>query len=121
MRWVIFVLVIFASWPAKAEKPGPDSANFWYQHCTGANESSKATCTWYITGYIRGREDGAGWQGLASKTKVATPLFCVPQNVTYIQIRLVVAKFMTQHPELLHHSFGSVIAFALGAAFPCTR
>ena len=123
MRAMIVALMICAAAPARAsDKPGPDSANFWFRHCTAANgESAAMTCTWYIAGYVAGLDDGAGLQGLATKSKVVPHLFCIPKNVTYLQYRLIVSEYMKRNPQMLHHAFGSVISIALSKAFPCNR
>jgi Rap1a immunity proteins len=62
-------------------------------------------------GYVSGSFDAIGgeWGGRT----------CPPKEVTNVQIRDVVMKFLTDHSEHRHFSAAALIAIALSVAFPC--
>lgn len=45
--------------------------------------------------------------------------FCVPEEVTSIQLSKVVLKYLTEHPDQLHFSAASLVVPALEEAYPC--
>jgi hypothetical protein len=45
--------------------------------------------------------------------------FCLPTPFTMLQARLVIDKYMREHPEQLHVPADWVVALALATAFPC--
>jgi hypothetical protein len=44
---------------------------------------------------------------------------CSPKQVTGIQVKDVVVRFLTGHPEVRHLTAASLTARALAEAFPC--
>jgi hypothetical protein len=70
-------------------------------------------CLMYIQGFGGGIETGDG-----SKLKDRR-MWCFPDNFTAEQAKLVVEKYMRDHPEKLHRNAAIVVGSALLLAFPC--
>lgn len=45
---------------------------------------------------------------------------CIPENITILQLRLVVSKWMSEHQQYRHDPAAGLVAEALAAAFPCS-
>lgn len=45
---------------------------------------------------------------------------CVPSGVTRGEENMVVFKYASHHPEMLHLEMSSIALFALSAAWPCS-
>jgi hypothetical protein len=74
----------------------------------------RATCTAYISGVVDGSELISG------DGKREAKLVCIPvDSVTAGQLRLVVVKYLNEHPEELHQPASWLIEFAFIKAFPC--
>jgi len=63
--------------------------------------------------YIRGVIDGLLLD--------AQNAFCLPRGVTVGQVRLIIEKFISEHPEELHKSAPAIIVRALHIAVACKR
>jgi len=67
--------------------------------------------------YIRGYADG-----LAAESKLAksyNQFACLPSGITGGQMRLVVAKYMDDHPDQLNKSWSQVVADAILSVYSC--
>ena len=85
------------------------SAQKLYERCSDHSGSAEdATCTAWIMGFA----DGLA-MGQAGKA------WCFPEGGTVGQARLVIEKFLRDHPEVLHLPAVAVAGGALMAAFPC--
>lgn len=70
--------------------------------------------------YVRGFMDGVA-MGTVFSEKFAGK-YCPPKGGTdAIQARLVVEKFLKEHPEKLHMEAGILAGIALMGAFPCPK
>ena len=49
------------------------------------------------------------------------PVSCPPAGTTPTQARLIVEKYMRDHPEDLHLPAQDIVFAAAGPAFPCTK
>jgi hypothetical protein len=67
-------------------------------------------CTYYVNGVLDGYEAGV---------EPAKSLICSPDTVTRGQKVLIVAKYLEDHPEMLHNDPRFLILDALSKAFPC--
>ena len=47
------------------------------------------------------------------------PPYCSPLGADYVQIARIVAKYLEEHPELLHRLAPHLAISALSEAFPC--
>ncbi|MEX2615095.1 MAG: Rap1a/Tai family immunity protein [Alphaproteobacteria bacterium] len=45
---------------------------------------------------------------------------CIPEEITILQLRLVVSKWMSEHQQYRHDPAAGLVAEALAAAFPCS-
>lgn len=68
--------------------------------------------------YVRGVMDGLVVANEAGKRGI---MFCPPQGYTIEQGRVVIQKFMRDHPEELAESAGAVATTALYVAFRCAQ
>jgi hypothetical protein len=62
-----------------------------------------------------GVRDGVG---LATKLREAKPIFEVPVEAKQVQLKAVVVKYLTEHPEEDHKPAALLVIFALSHAFP---
>jgi hypothetical protein len=70
------------------------------------------------TGYVRGFIDGVLF-GYVIGTK-SPNLLCPPKaGISAVQGRLIVKKYLKEHPETLHEDAGSLVATAFVDAFRC--
>jgi hypothetical protein len=53
------------------------------------------------------------------KAQRATLRLCLPSKSTRLELLKVFLRYMDQHPELGHYTFGQVVVRALEQAFPC--
>jgi hypothetical protein len=47
--------------------------------------------------------------------------WCLPAGVTWEQDRLILVKWLKDHPENLHYAAPSLVAAAYAEAFPCKK
>ncbi len=84
-----------------------------YNNCTGkAGPELVPTCVAYIAGLMQGLI-------IAQNLQTAGVKFCPPKNITAGQARLIIEKYMRDHPERLDADPGTFSAGALYAAYPC--
>jgi hypothetical protein len=91
------------------------TANEFSVLCADNSKSGGAeACAYYIAGVADGLSIGhAGAnQGIS---------YCVPEGVNSRQIRLIVEKYMRDHPDRLHLDSAVVVTFALWDAFRCKK
>ena len=69
--------------------------------------------------YIRGFDDGMLISSVAFTPK-AKKRFCAPSKVIDLtQVRLIIDKFLREHPQILHFEAGVLGGLAISQAFPC--
>jgi Rap1a immunity proteins len=110
-------LAVVVAYPAKAcaaNSPEITGQNL-YDMCTDKSRDVRRLCETWIYGFARGM---AYSQILAGIQHVA-PTTCVSYELTGEQARLVIEKFMRDHPEDLHHQAAAIAGIALALAFPC--
>jgi hypothetical protein len=125
MKKLVFLLACFLT--AAAQNTDhldvENSGNEYLSGCAGITDSDvksgsafiQGLCFGYLTGFLDGYEGGA--RVYASKGKNVT--FCLPPEGTRGQNVRVFMKYLSDHPENLHESTGSLIIRAIHAAFPC--
>jgi hypothetical protein len=111
MKGFAFILVcLVIACPAKADFTGADLQSA----CT----DNQDLCDFWLTGFVSGM---FGSQAVAQQGKL-TPVSCFPEGgITLHQARLIVEKYMRDHPEHLHSSAQDVVFAALELEFPCNR
>jgi hypothetical protein len=85
-----------------------------YQFCIESSKSSTAgiSCEAYMRGFVDGMMMGSFADELHH--------FCPPKGgVSVDQARLIVEKYLRDHPERLNREAGVLAGIALAAAFPC--
>lgn len=94
--------------PSQAYKTGNDLLT----DCDGpaADEGDKSLCLGYILGVV----DGAEGLGIALDLGKLN----VPPAVTAGQLRDIVVRYLTAHPELRHYSAAQLVYIAALEAFP---
>lgn len=81
------------------------------EYCTNHDGNTKETlCVAYVHGLLDGLMMGSFGRYCPPKDGVAVP-----------QGRLIIEKFMRDHPEMLHKQAGVVAGVALATAFPCPK
>jgi len=73
----------------------------------------RTPCEWYLKGFIDGIMVNPG------SNRIATS--CLPDTFTLDQIRRVIVKSFSDHPEKLHLNVADSVKDALAAAFPCKK
>ena len=52
---------------------------------------------------------------------IPQPVICPPKDITLYQARLIVEKYMRDHPEDLRSSAQEIVFAAFELAFPCNK
>jgi hypothetical protein len=85
--------------------------------CIKKTGMSDVGCLYYVTGFADGLLIGK----LAGE-KDGQHMYCPPAaGVVPDQARLIVEKFLQDHPERLHERAAHLVAEALMNAFPCSK
>lgn len=98
--------------------------------CDGSlGDWGDGACLFYISGFNEGVNFGGmitlmqteGYNDFSTTYQRHQSLIksCRPESVTNEQVRLVVTKYLSDHPERLHEAAKFLIPDAMKAAFPC--
>jgi len=93
--------------------PAPSSALTGadlYANCQNKSNLDQTACAAYLLGY---------WEGLHLGTALGTGSYCPPSGLSPQQSRLIIEKFLRDHPERLHEHAAFLAGEALTAAFKC--
>ena len=116
MRALVAVLIISGSAPAYSQES--HTSEFWLSRC----KTQIPECNWYIGGFLRGYENGYLQSGITHGAKDALRApFCIPENASYNQLRLMAMKYAADRPQQLHWLFTYAIAQAIREGFPCLK
>jgi hypothetical protein len=88
-----------------------------YQECLDKSRGiEEIGCLSYVRGFVDGIFSGVAIERLAIG-------FCPPkeEGLDATQARLIVEKYLREHPEQLHVQAGLLVGSALIAAFPCPK
>lgn len=115
MKNVVFILaclvvsgLVVAS-PAKADFTGADLQSA----CT----DNQDICDFWITSLLLGMFDSPA----VTQQGNLAPVGCLPAGITRTRARLIVEKYMQDHPENLHLPGQDIVFAASELAFPCTK
>jgi hypothetical protein len=88
-----------------------------YNLCTAKERDADLACKSWIHAF-----GGALFyvQTMTLREK-GTPLTCMPDGVGGVQFRLIIEKYLRDHPAILHLDAISVAGAALITAFPCKK
>ena len=110
MKKVVFILTcLLIACRAKADFTGADLQSA----CT----DNQDICDFWITSFLLG---AFGSQAVSQQGNF-TPIGCPPAGTTRFQARLIVEKYMQDHPENLHLPAKDIVFAAAELAFPCTK
>ena len=110
MKKVVFILAcLLIACPAKADFTGADLKSA----CT----DNQDICDFWITSFLL---RAFGSQAIAQQGNL-TVVSCPPAGTTPTQARLIVEKYMQDHPENLHLPAQDIVFAAAGLAFPCKK
>ena len=85
------------------------SGNDLYTYINGDNAYDKGSALGFVVGIADGEESQK------------RPRICISDQVTRGQVRDVVKKYLTEHPEQRHFTAASLVIESLMAAFPCQK
>ena len=73
-----------------------------------------ALCSAYLNGYVW------GVLGDEIEREEGTPI-CMPDNINTVQVRDVIRRFFSAHPEALSIQTGGAVAGILSNTYPCKK
>jgi hypothetical protein len=112
MKRFAFILLMSAA-PAAAQTPSYIATTMDLARvCASSGAADIDRCSARIAGEVDGIVEGM------SRAHVK-PWFCLPPASTPLERRLVVRKYMNDHPEALSANVGEMVDAALSAAYPC--
>ena len=110
MKKVVFILAcLVIACRAKADFTGADLQSA----CT----DNQDICDFWMTSFLLG---AFGSQAVSQQGNF-TPIGCPPAGTTRFQARLIVEKYMQDHPDDLHLPAQDIVSAASRLVFPCTR
>lgn len=113
MKRALLIATIVSSTLAAAAQRDAASADYWTQACLApAGTQAESTCLGYLLDAVR--THAAVVQG--GKVK---PYYCIPAQVTDVQIKATVVKYLADNPQYRDADFGEVVTVALARQFPC--
>jgi hypothetical protein len=87
-----------------------------YSDCT-LSSSVQDNCLMWISGFVA----GVFSQQVLAEAKNQKPTICLPDGFSGRQARVVIERYMQDHPEQLHLPAFRVASAALDEAFPCGK
>ena len=110
IRFAIFPLLVLATMAAqRADAQNISTAGDLQSQC--AKPEQDRACSAYALGYAEGVT-------AANKENVT---ICVPKGVGGRELRLVMDKYLKDHPERLHEKVSIVLGAAFAGAYPCQK
>jgi hypothetical protein len=110
MKVSIFPLLVLATLAAhRADAQNLSTAGDLQTLC--AKPDQERACSAYALGYAEGVT-------AANKENVT---ICVPKGVGGRELRLVMDKYLKDHPEQLHEKVSVVLGAAFAGAYPCQK
>jgi hypothetical protein len=111
MKAFLLVLVGLAAVPSRAE--AEMTGTQFYESCVDKpQDGARNICEAYLSGYQ------VGFFVAQTLSQAGIPT-CLPEGMSGTQTRLIVEKYMRDHPEELHKKVELIVMDALRAAYPC--
>ncbi|MES9902804.1 MAG: Rap1a/Tai family immunity protein [Sedimenticola sp.] len=108
VRLVVFTSLLI-SWSISSALTG----NELLSYCESEDVSNEAACLSYIEGVI-------DTEATLSQIHSRLSHMCIPaRGVTKGQVMRIVAKFLKDNPEGLHHAVSTDVLLSLSIVFPC--
>ena len=109
--FVARVTILIATWAAPATSfTGVELSDLCFRKGT----DGQLACT----SYVRGFADGVTFEALMVGGDAN---YCPPQSLPVRDMRVIVEKYLKDHPDQLGKEAGALVGFALHHAFPCKR
>jgi len=125
----VFALIVFSIclFSGKAHAGAINTGYDLLKTCESEKVNDKLACLNYITGVIDGIAFQRGFMigilSAATQTRLTKyPVlkhYCIPHGATFGQLRLILTKYLFEHPDVLHIIPPILIRDALQNAFPC--
>jgi hypothetical protein len=110
---LLFIVLIGTLLSPSIASAGELTATELFQYCSDrAGSSGGLICSAYVEGFTEGLIMG-------KSLSEAGLTFCPPRDLTVLQARLIVEKWMREHPKALNDSAKRVSIGALIRAYPC--
>jgi len=115
-------------WAGNAQAKSIDTGNDLLETCESKKNEQQLACINYITGVIDGIAFQTGFVigilSVATQSRLAKypgilKHYCIPHGVTFGQLRLILTKYLLNHPVDLHIIPPILIRDALVQAYPC--
>jgi Rap1a immunity proteins len=114
MRCIRYIFLSCAFVALATTQSGAADGTLLYKSCM--DKSPYSALGLACEAYIRGFQDGMG-----AGSTVGSRISCLPQQNMVVQDRLIIEKFLREHPEKLHLEAGLLVFEALVQAFPCLK
>jgi hypothetical protein len=109
-----------------------DSGNDFLSECSALERANDSNLTHLdmaknvqCLSYVQGSIDGAFYEnariGMTGKAKAPPLPYCLPEDVSGIQLARVVLKYVRNNPEKAHMATVVLVFMALEDAFPCSN
>ena len=100
------------------------SGTRWIELCDSQSADERFACEMMIGGYVNGFEDGFADNDIRNNRfgqlgQPTKPSLCIPDGVTYEDMRLVVVKWLTDYPSIQNLRFLTSVLNALRSRYPC--
>ena len=110
MRFSILLALVLATTAAqRAHADDVGTAADLQRRC--AKSGAEQECNAYALGFA---------EGMTAANKGAVTI-CIPKGVGTRELRLVMDKYLKDHPERLHEKVSAVLGAAFAAAYPCQK
>lgn len=96
-----------------------ESGNKLLEKCKGENNIDFGICVGYITAVSDEIAFEEKRYAVVNGKPIAMLRACVRNGVTAGQLRDIVVKYLTEHPEIRDYSAEGPVGVALASAFPC--
>ena len=119
-----FALVLTASpfiaIPARAGSAPVDSGNTILERCQGYDNNWNTYDGGFCMGFLFGTVNQAvNRNNPAAGRKMGPPLICLPDGVTFEQMRKIVVRWLNNHRESLNKAGTYLVIQALQETYPC--
>jgi len=116
MKYLLTIVLLFSFNQVMATGffvTGNDLLEWCETYLNDAGSVAEANiCSSYIVGIVDVQSTFVDWKHMESR-------WCLPANAKGVQLVRVVTKYLQENPQALHKGAGSMVANALGLAFPC--
>ena len=114
----LIIAVLVMSWASPVWAAAFTNGNDLYEKCTVEKSSNVYYMDYsWCQAYIIGAADALTGPDIG----VGGFTFCIPIEVTQLQVQDIVKKWLSNHPQNRHYSAHSLVASALSEVWPCSE